>query len=84
MLESGVVVSGLLGIAFKLTIKRPDTIGTAPSVSEGIPVALLAKAPVTTQTLAFISSDLTSAFKGLVINKEVAWRSYPAEETTWS
>ena len=84
MLESGTVVSGLLGTAFKLTIKRPDTIGMAPSVSEGIPVALLAKAPLITQTLAVVSSDLTTAFKGLAINKEVAWREDPAEETTRS
>ena len=71
VLEIGTVVSGLLGSTFKLTIKRPDIIETEPSVSKGIPVALLAQAPLTTQTLAIVSSDITTAFKRLVITKEV-------------
>ena len=84
MLESVTVVSGLLDTAFKLTIKRPDTIGTAPSVSKGIPVALLSQAPATTKNLAILSNDLTTAFKGLAIHKEVTWSEDPAEETTQS
>ena len=84
MLESGTVVSGLLDTAFNLTIKRPDTIGTAPSVSEGIPVTLLAQAPFTIQTLTIISSDPNTAFKGIAIHKDVAWREDPAEETNQS
>eukprot|EP00957_Ditylum_brightwellii_P169259 12882674-Ditylum_brightwellii.AAC.1 len=65
MLESCTLVSGLLGTAFKLTIKQPVLIREAPTATQGIPTVLMAKAPRTVAQLAAVSSNVGSALADL-------------------
>eukprot|EP00957_Ditylum_brightwellii_P012619 953717-Ditylum_brightwellii.AAC.1 len=51
MLESCTMVSGLLGQAFKLTLKPPRLAESAPSASPGVPVVLMARAPNTVRVI---------------------------------
>ena len=84
MLESGTVVSGLLGMTIKLTINLPSSVGTALTVINCILVALLAKVPATTQNLTNVSNKLLKYFKGLALANDVPWKEDPGMETTKS
>eukprot|EP00957_Ditylum_brightwellii_P141401 10773686-Ditylum_brightwellii.AAC.1 len=65
MLESCTLVSGLLGTAFKLTVKQPELVREAPTATQGIPTVLMAKAPRTVAQLAAVSSTVSSALADL-------------------
>ena len=81
LLESGTLISGLLGEAFKLTIKKPDPIGEAPTICKGIPMALTS-VPITTSTLDTMAANLTNEFRLLAHEAGEVWREDPAQEST--
>ena len=82
LLESNTLVSGALGEAFKLTIKRPEMPSTAASAPEGIPLALAALAPQSVQTLAAMSAQLTAGFKEMALDHGMQPEPEPVFETT--
>lgn len=65
VLESGTIVSGLLGATFKMVIKQLQLVGTAPTATEGMPVALMADAAATARRLEEILSQLEGELKDL-------------------
>ena len=89
LLESNTLVCGALGAAFKLTIKRPEPpSASAPTASDGIPIALMAKASKSVETLSSMSEQLTNAFAQMAIHRGIKISSDPPPEnrkaTHWS
>ena len=82
LLESGTLVCGAIGTAFKMSIKRPELPTEAPTASAGVPVALMAPAPNMASQLSAMSSTLISAFKELSIDSGSTWEEEEPPETT--
>lgn len=77
MLESSTLVIGLLRTAFQMVIKQPERAATAPSATEGVPVALMASAPKAVQQLGEISARLDSAMRDLGWTLVPKWSKIP-------
>eukprot|EP00957_Ditylum_brightwellii_P051346 3894208-Ditylum_brightwellii.AAC.1 len=75
MLESGTLVSGVLGTAFKLVIKPPTLATEAPTTPLDIPTILMAKAPNMVRTLTAAENTIEEALRQLATDTNV---SYPA------
>ena len=58
MLESSTLVRGLLGKAFKMTIKPPLLVTEPPTATAGVPSVLTASDPNTVTRLAAIAGTL--------------------------
>jgi hypothetical protein len=82
LLESNTLVSGALGEAFKLTIKRPEMPTSAASAPEGIPLAIAAMAPQSVQVLVAMLAQLTAGFKEMALDYRVQPAAEPVFETT--
>ena len=82
LLESNTLVSGALGEAFKLTIKRPEMPTASSSAPEGIPLALSAMAPQSVKVLAEMSAQLTAGFKEMALDYGIKPAAEPIFETT--
>eukprot|EP00957_Ditylum_brightwellii_P006284 476906-Ditylum_brightwellii.AAC.1 len=77
MLESGTLVSGVLGAAFKLVIKPPVLAAEAPATPPDKHTALMAKAPNMVRTLKAAEDTVEEALQQLAMDTNVSYLGPP-------
>ena len=71
-------MSGLLGAAFKLTIKTPELPTLAPAAPEGTPIAIMAEnAPNLAHVLSALLTEMVEDFNKISVDMEIELEDKP-------